>query len=180
MLLSADRELAIQPVRSLVDHARRVAAAERIVVLNSRAADQRIRDRDRRRSGLDVNLREPRRPARLVARARDDREQSLAVEHHVLFDEEGLIGEDRRNVVLARNIRRSQNYDDARSAADRLQAQALQFAGGLIGHADRDMQRARGLANVVDVSRRALDMQARGIVRQRLMNDRGRGRVEDG
>ena len=88
--------------------------------MNSRAADKRIRDRDRRRPGLDVDLREPRRPARLVARARDDCEQSLAVEHHVLFDEERLIGENRRNVVLAGNIRCSQNRDDARSAADRL------------------------------------------------------------
>ena len=148
--------------------------------MNPRAADERIGDRDGRRPGLDVDLREPRRPARLVARARDDGEQSLAVEHYLLVDEQRLIGENRRNVVLARNIRRGQNSDDARGAADRLQAQALQFAGGLVGHADRDMQRARGLANVVDVSRRALDMQARGIMRQRLMNDRGRGRVEDG
>ena len=75
MLLAADRELAIQPVRGLLDRGRRVAAPERIVVLNSRAADKRIRDRDRRRSRLDVDLGEPRRPARLVARARDDCEQ---------------------------------------------------------------------------------------------------------
>ena len=180
MLLAADRKLAIQPARGPVDRGRRVAAAERIVVLNARAADERIGDRDRRRAGLDVDLGEPRRPARLIARARDDREQSLAVEHNLIEGEQRLIGEDRRDVVLARNIRRGQNRDDARGAADCLEAQALQFAGGLIGHADRDMQRARGLANVVDVSRRALDMQARGIMRQRLVNHRGRGRVEDG
>jgi hypothetical protein len=41
------------------------------------------------------------------------------------------------------------------------------------------MQRARRLANVIDVSRRALDMQARGIMWQRLVNDGGRGRIED-
>ena len=120
MLLPADRELAIQPVRGPFNRGRRVAAAERIIVLNSRAADKRIRDRDRWRSGLDVDLRKPRRPARLVACARDDGEQSLAVEHHLLFDEQGLIGEDRRDVVLAWNIRRGQNSDDARGAADRL------------------------------------------------------------
>ena len=166
-------------MRGPLNRGRRVAASERIVVLNSRAADKRLRDRDRRRSGLDVDLREPRRSTRLITRARNDCEQSLAVEHHVLFDEEGLIGENRRNVVLAGNIHRGQNSDNARRATDRLQAQALQFAGGLIGHADRDMQCARGLANVVDVSRRALDMQARGIMRQRLMNHCGRGRVEN-
>ena len=180
VLLAADREFAIQPAPSPLNRGLRVAAAERIVVLNSRAADKRIRDRDRRRFGLDVDLREPRCPARLVARARDDCEQRLPVEHHVLFDEEGLIGEDRRNVVLAGNIRRGQDSDDTGGATDRLQAQALQFATGFVRHADRDMQRARGLADVIDVSRRALDMQARGIVRQRLMNDCGRRRVDDG
>jgi hypothetical protein len=40
------------------------------------------------------------------------------------------------------------------------------------------MQRARRLADVIDVSRRALDVQASGIVRQRLMNHCGRVRVE--
>ena len=180
MLLAADRKLAIQPARRLVDHGRGVASAEGIVVLNPRAANERIGDRDGRRPGLDVDLSEPGRPACLVARARHDGEKRLTVEHYLLVDEQRLIGENRRNVVLARNIRRRQNHDDAGGAAHRLQAQALQFAGGLSGHADRDMQRARGLPNVVDVSRRALDMQAGGIVRQRLMNDRGRGRVEDG
>ena len=34
--------------------------------------------------------------------------------------EQRLIGEDGRDVVLAWNIRRSQNNDDARGAADRL------------------------------------------------------------
>ena len=167
-------------MRGLVDRGRRVAAAERIVVLNARAADERIRDRDRGSLGFDVDPGEPRRAARLIARARDDREQSLTVEQDLIEGEQRLIGENRRNVVLARNIRRRQDRDDARGRAHRLQAEALQLAGGLAGHADRDMQRARGLADVVDVGRCALNVQARGIMRQRLVNDRGRGRFEDG
>ena len=72
-------------------------------------------------AGLDVDLRKPRRPARLVAIARDDGEQSLAVEQDLIESaNRRLIGEDRRDVVLAWNIRRSQNNDDARGAADRL------------------------------------------------------------
>ena len=43
----------------------------------------------------------------------------------------------------------------------------------LVGHADGDMQRARGLADVVDIGRGAAHMQARGIVRMRLVDDRG-------
>src|SRR5208283_2613815 len=89
--------------------------------------------------------------------------------------EQRLVGEHRRDVVLAGNIGRRQNGDDARRRARRLEAQALQSAAGLVGHADRDMQRARGLADIVDIVRRALNVQTRGIVRQRLMDDRGRG-----
>ena len=111
-------------MQGLVNRGRRVAAPERVVVLNSRAADKRIRDRDCRRPGFDVNLGEPRRSARLVARARGDCEQSLAVEHHILFDKEGLVGKHRRDIVFARNIRGRQNGDnsgrgDAASAIDK-------------------------------------------------------------
>ena len=106
MLLPADRELALQPARRLVDRGRRVAAPERVIVLNALAAHERIRDRDRRRPRLDVDLGEPRRPARLIARARDDGEEGLTVEHHLLVDEEGLVCEHRRDVILSRNIRR--------------------------------------------------------------------------
>ena len=103
-----------------------------------------------------------------------DGEQRLAVEHHVPVREQRLVGEHRRDVVLAGNIGRRQNGDDARRRARRLEVQALQSATGLVGHADRDMQRARRLADIVDIVRRALNVQTRGIVRQRLMDDRGR------
>ena len=163
-----------------VDRGRRVATPERIVVLNARAADERISDRDRRGLGFDLDLGEPRRAPRLIARARHDREQGLTVEQDLIEGEQRLIGENRRNVVLARNIGRRQNSDDAGGRAHRLQAKAPQLAGGLVGHADRDMQRARGLADVVDISRGALNVQTGGIMRQRFVNDCGRGRFEDG
>ena len=71
---------------------------------------------------LDLDFGDPRqvghRPARLIARARNDCEQSLAVKHDVLRGKQRLIGEDRRNIVLAWNIRRCQNRDDARSGAN--------------------------------------------------------------
>ena len=44
----------------------------------------------------------------------------------------------------------------------------------LVGHADRQVQRALRLADVVDVSRRAADVQARRIVGMRLVDDRRR------
>ena len=68
MLLAADRELALQPVRRRADGGVGVAAAEGVVVLHALARLQRVGDRDGRRLLLDVDLGEPRGPARLVAR----------------------------------------------------------------------------------------------------------------
>ncbi len=174
MLLSADCELTLKPARGFVDRGGRVATPEGVIVLHARAGHERVGNGDRRPLRLDVDLGETRRPAGLVACAGDDGEQRLAVEHHVLVSEQRLVGEHRRDVVLAGNIGRRQNGDDARRRARRLEVQALQSAAGLVGHADRDMQRARGLADIVDIVRRALNVQTRGIVRQRLMDDGGR------
>ena len=158
----------------MVDRGGRVAAPERVIVLHAFAGHERVGDGDRRRLRLDLDLGEPGRPARLIAGAGDDGEQRLAVEHHVLVGEQRLVGEHRRDVVLAGYIGRRQNGDHARRRAHGAKVQALQFAAGLVGHADRDMQRACGLADVIDIVRRALDVQPGGIVRQRLMDDRGR------
>src|SRR5579864_8473711 len=103
MLLAADRKLTLEPALGPVDRRGRVAAAEAVILLNACAALERIGDGDGRRLRLDVDFRQPRRPARLIARARDDCEQSLAVEDDLLLDEQGLVGEDRRDVVPARN-----------------------------------------------------------------------------
>jgi hypothetical protein len=176
MLLSADCELALEPARGFVDRAGRVSAPEGVIVLHARAGDERVGDGDRWPLRLDVDLGETRRPASLVACAGHDGEQRLTVEHHVLVSEQRLVGEHRRDVVLAGNIGCRQNGDDARRPARSLEVQALQSAAGLVGHADRDMQCARGLANIVDIVRRALDVKTRGIVRQWLMNDGGRER----
>ena len=165
MLLSADCQLTLEPARGLFDRGGRVAAPEGVIVLHARAGHERVGDGDRRPLRLDVDLGETRGAASLVACAGDDGEQRLAVEHHVLVGEQRLVGEHRRDVVLAGNVGRGQNGDDARRRAHRLEVEALQSAAGLVGHADRDMQRARGLADVVDIVGRALNVQARRIVR---------------
>ena len=175
MLLPADRELALKPMRRLADRGGGVAAPEGIVVLHPLAADERVGDRDRRRLRLDVDPGEPRRPARLVARASDDGEQRLAVEHDLVGRRTSGSSANTGAISflpgISAAVRTATTPGAARTA---LQVQALQFARGLVGHADRDMQRARGLADVVDIVRRALDVQNGGIMRQRLMNDRGR------
>ncbi len=118
MLLAADRELALEPVRGGGDRGLRVAAAEGVVVLHARAGLQRVGDGDRRRPRLDLDPAEPRGAARLVAGAGDDGEQRLAVEHDLALGEQRLVGEHRRDVVLAGNVGRGDHRDDAGRGPD--------------------------------------------------------------
>ena len=85
-----------------------------------------------------------------------------------------LVGEDGRDVVLAGNVGGGQHRDDARRGAHGGKIESAQGAARLVGHADRDMQRPVRLADVVDIGRRAADVQARRIMRQRLVDDRRR------
>ena len=118
MLLPADREFALEPMRRLADRGGRVAAPEGIIILHPRAGDERVCNRDGRRLGLDIDPGEPRRPAGLVAGAGDDGEQRLTVEHHFLVGKKRLVGEYRRDVIPARDICGRQNRDDAGGRAD--------------------------------------------------------------
>ena len=127
-----------------------------------------------RRLLLDVDPGEAGRPPRLVARSGDDGEQRLPVKRDLLFRKQGLVREDRRNVVPARNVRRRQDGDDPFGGAHGRKVEAPQQSARLVGHADGDMKRPLRLAKIVDVERRSLHMQARGIMRQRLMDDRRR------
>ncbi len=124
--------------------------AEFVIGQHARAGRQRVLDGDRRRSFRDVDAREPRGAAGRVARARDDREQRLAVEEDLLVGEQRLVGENGRDVVLAGNVGGGQHRNDAVGRAHRGKIEPAQRAARLVGHADGDMQRALRLANVVD------------------------------
>ena len=67
MLLPADLELALEPMRRGGKRALDVAAAVSIVGQHALAGDQRVGDRDRRLRFLDVDLGEARGAARGVA-----------------------------------------------------------------------------------------------------------------
>ena len=151
-----------------------VAARKGVVVLNARARFQGVGHGDGRRLLLDVDLRHAGCAPRLIAVPRDDGEQRLAMEHYLPVGEERFIGENRGDVVLAGNVRRRQNCDHARGGSHRGEIKAPQIARGFVSHANGDMQRPVRLADVVDIGRRALHVQAGRIMRQRLVNNRGR------
>ncbi len=118
VLLAADRKPALELVRRRIDGGSGPAAGEGIVLLHALAGLQRVGDRQRRGLLLDLDPGEASRPPRLVARAGDHGEQRLPVKRDFPVREQGLVREDRRNVVLARNVRRRQDGDDSLGRAD--------------------------------------------------------------
>ena len=118
------RELALEPMRRARRARLDVAAAELVIGQHALAGDQRVVDGD---GGLASSMsilarRAARRAASRVSR--DDGEQRLAVEQDFLFGEQRLVGEYRRDVVLAGNIGRGQHRDDAGRGARRRRGRA--------------------------------------------------------
>ena len=68
MLLPADAQLPLTPARAVRERRRAVVLAERVVGQDARLGRERVVDRDLRRSDRGLDLGEPRRPARLLAR----------------------------------------------------------------------------------------------------------------
>ena len=174
MLLAADAQRARKPPRRRGQPARRVAAAVGVILLHLEIAGERVLDRQRRLRLFDVDLGQPRGAPRRVARLGGDDEQSLAMEQDLVERQQRLVGENRRDVVLAGNVGGGQHGDDAGGGAHGGEIEALQPAVRLVGHADGEMQRPLRLADVVDIGRGAADVQPRRIVRMRLVDDRRR------
>ena len=99
------------------------------------------------------------------------------MEEDLVVREQRLVVEGRRDVVLAGNVGGGQHRDDARRRAHGGKIERAQPPAGLVGHADRDVQRALRLADVVDIGRRAAHVQARRIVGMRLVDDARRRRA---
>ena len=120
MLLAADVEHALEPMRRARKRGGGVAAAEFIVGQHALAGLQRVLDRDRRASPRRCrSWRAARRGAPRRGSSRDDRENRLIVEQDLLVGEQRLVGESGRDVVLAGNVGGGQHRDDALGGAHR-------------------------------------------------------------
>ena len=95
------------------------------------------------------------------------------MEKDFLFGKQRLVGECRRDIVLAGNVGRGDHRDDAGRGADGGEIEPDELARRLVRHTDCDVQRSRGLADVVEVGRGAAHVQTRRIVGMRLMDDAG-------
>ena len=129
---------------------------------------QRILDGDRRRLLGDLDLRQPRGAARGIARLGHHGEDDLAMEQDFAVGENRIIAHGRAAVVDARNVGGGEDGDDARIFAHRVEIACDDATPGTLWRvARRDMQRAFGLAHVVDIDGAALHMKCRAVMGER-------------
>ncbi len=169
LLLAADLERVLQPMRCGVDGGARVAARQ--VHRRQHVALGRVRfdRREQGRQGLDAQgrLRAGRGEAGRVARFGDDGEDRLADVVHDAVGEDRVVVDDRAAVVDAGDVVRGEH---GHHAGHRLDARQVDGGDAAVRHrrqAERRMQRAGELGQVVDVGRAAGHVQVRRLVRAR-------------
>jgi hypothetical protein len=118
------------------------------------------------------------RAPRQVARLGDHREHRLAEVVDDAVGEDRIVVDDRPAVVRAGDVGGDQHGDDARHRRDALAVDGDEAAVRDGREAERGVQRAGELGQVVDVGRGAGDVQVRRLVRQRSADAAvGRARV---
>ena len=178
LLLAAEAEAALQPVRRGGDGRGRVAALQvhrRHDVLLQTVRLQRVEHRRQRLDRGDLRRQGCRAP-RLAAGAGDDQEHRLAAPVHRTLGQDRVVVHDRAAVVDAGNVGGRQHRDHAGHRAHPRQVERDQPPVRHRRQAERAMQRAGDLGQVVDVGRAARDVERRGFMRARGADD-GRGRA---
>ena len=178
VLLPADMEGAGEPARARRERRRAVALGERVVGQDVAIGFERVVDADQRPLRRDLDLAEARGAARDVAGLGDHREHHLAVEFDRIGGEHGIVAHHGTDVVAPGNIGRGEHRDDAGDLAHGVEIDAQDAPAGRRRPAGREMQRALGLAQVVDVDgacrrRGAPRNRARSAGRRRAATDRG-------
>ena len=171
LFLPALHEAALQPMRRRGDGAlagawrrfpRQVHRRHHVGLRGMRLAHRQHR---RQRFDVDEVLGPRRGTPRRVARARNHREHRLAQVVHLAAGQDRVVVHDRAALVLARDVFGRDHVDHARQGAQRVQSNALEPAVGQRRQAQRAVQRAGQLGQVVDVGGGAGDVQVRRLVR---------------
>jgi hypothetical protein len=178
MLLPADAELAFQPVRRERDGGVRIASSECVVRQDGLGPFQGVLDRDAGPLGLDLHDGQPDRPAGDIAGRGDHGEDRLSEEADLAVREQRIVAEGRRHVVLAGDVGGGEDSDDAGHRTHRGDVEGDQASARFRRLADRHMERAVRLADVVDILRHPLHVLDGGIVRQGLPDMAERLRVD--
>ena len=114
--------------------------------------------RDQRRSGRDLDLGEPRGAARLSRVSATTANTTWPWNSIVSVGEHRIVAHHRADIVLAGNVGGGQHRDDAGRGAHGVEIERSDPPARDRRAADRDVQRALRLADVVDVDGGAGDM----------------------
>ena len=161
MLLTADAQQPRELVGRLRDGLRRLAHPEIVIGQDLRIRRQRILDGEDGRLLLDLHMGQSCGATRLIAGLGDHHEDHLAPKDHGAIGDQGIVVEGVGGVVVAGHIRRRQHGDHARGGPHLGEIKRLDASARGGGEAGGQMQRALGLADVVDIGRCAAHMQER-------------------
>ncbi len=173
MVLAAARERAAKAMRCARDGRHRIAARHVHRRQHVRLRGKRLVDRHDRGQRRDFHVRQLRGTARRIDAVRGHREHGLTRELNDVGGENGIVALDRSDVVDAGNVGRRQHGDHPRRCPHAVESKAQKLAVRVRADADRGMQHASRLGEVVGVRSRARDMQRGRIMRRRRADDRG-------
>ncbi len=176
VVLSATGERAGESMRCARERVRHVAAHDVYRRQHVRLRSQRRVDRQDRRQRRDVQAGEGRRPPRRVDAGRRDGENRLPGEMNDARREDRVVGFDRTDIVDTRDIGGSDDGDHSRSVPDTIEIEALDRAVRMRAYAERGVEGAARLRQVVGVIRFTRDVERRRIVRRGRADDGCRGR----
>ena len=125
---------------------------------------------DRGGQVLIVDLGEPRGASRRIDRLGGDREKRLADEEDMALGKDRIVAEDRRIVVLPRDVLGGQDENDARRRAHRRKIHRPNAGMGPFALREIDLQRARQIRLIVRITRETGDMFETAVMGKLLTN----------
>ena len=170
MLLAADADGSTAVMRRAGDHRRCISTDERIIGQHHFPGRPALFDRDVGGLGIDFDATAQHRASRRVAGRRGDRKNRLAVKNHFGLRKRRLVGAGGRNIVLAWDIGRGDDGNNAGKLPHSVKIDGTDTATRNGSTADSDMERSDGLRNIVDIFCRALHVFGAAVVLQRLVD----------
>ena len=176
LFLAAETKLPLHAPRCGGQRGRGITARKAHRGNDKRLRCQRIINCQQRGQVFVDYAREARRAPRRLHRVRGDDKNRLAEILHLVAREDGVIVQDGAEIVLAGDIGREQHRDHAGCGAHRREIDGDNARMRALRQAEGGMQRTARLEDVIDIRRRAGDVQMGAVVAQRRTHPAEDGR----
>ena len=170
MILAAAAQLAGEPMRRGGERGLDLAARHDLRRRDQALARHRLLDAEHCRQRLVFDRDQLCRRARLIERRRRDRGHRLALVLDDIDGEHRLVAADRRDVVLARDVRRRDHGDHARGGERAGEIDVLDARMRMRAQHQGGFERAGHVRDVVEIARRAGDVADRAVVAHRRVH----------